>query len=212
MNETYQFNNTIRTEKELRSLIGFPSELVKNKAITYLDENCREFISKSPFVLLSTSDQNGHCDVSPRGDKSGFVQVLSEKQLVIPERPGNKRIDSMRNIITNPKVGLLFLIPGLGETLRVNGKATLVTDDLLLERMKVNGKKPLLAIGVEVEECFIHCAKAFKRSHLWEPDSWMDRELLPSAAQIVFAHAKLPNTSVESIQARLEESYSKRLY
>nr|WP_302328463.1 pyridoxamine 5'-phosphate oxidase family protein [Salirhabdus salicampi] len=206
------FKNTIQTEEELRSIIGFPSELVNNKVITYLDKHCLEFISKSPFVVISTSHEFGFCDVSPRGDKTGFVQVLSEKQLVIPERPGNKRIDSMRNILSNPRIGLLFFIPGLGETLRVNGKATLVTDDELLDNMSFKEKRPLLGIGVEVDECFIHCAKAFKRSRLWEPNSWTDKALLPSAAKIIFEHAKLPNTSVDSIQKRLEEGYSKRLY
>jgi PPOX class probable FMN-dependent enzyme len=212
LKENYQFINTIKTEEELRSMIVFPSELVNNKVITYLDNHCLEFISKSPFLVISTSDEFGYCDVSPRGDKTGFVQVLSEKQLVIPERPGNKRIDSMRNILSNPRIGILFFIPGLGETLRVNGKASLVTDDELLEKMAFKGKKPLLGIGVEVEECFVHCAKSFKRSGLWEPNSWADKALLPSAAKIIFEHAKLPNTSVESIQERLEEGYAKRLY
>ncbi|ALC89151.1 phosphohydrolase [Bacillus sp. FJAT-18017] len=207
-----KFENTIKTEDELRALIGFPSELANNKAITYLDKNCVEFISKSPFLVISTSDEFGYCDVSPRGDQAGFVHIVSEKQLVIPERPGNKRIDSMRNILSNPRIGLLFLIPGLGETLRVNGKATLVKDDELLQKMAFNGKRPLLGIGVEVEECFIHCAKAFKRSGVWEPNSWTDKALLPSAAKAIFEHAKLPNTSLESIQERLEEGYSKRLY
>lgn len=204
--------NTIETEEELRSIIGFPSELVTKKVITYLDHNCADFISKSLFLIISTSDEFGFCDVSPRGDKTGFVQVLNEKQLIIPERLGNKRIDSMRNILSNPKIGLLFFIPGLAETLRVNGKATLVTDDELLEKMEIKGKRPLLGIAVEVKECFIHCAKSFKRSGLWEPNSWADKSSLPSAAKILFEHAKLPDTTVDTIQARLEESYSKRLY
>ncbi|AST91212.1 MULTISPECIES: pyridoxamine 5'-phosphate oxidase family protein [Sutcliffiella] len=212
MKERYQFQKTIETEEELRSILGYPSELVKNKVITYLDHHCKEFISKSPFVVMSTADKSGSCDVSPRGDQPGFVQVLSEQQLIIPERPGNKRMDSMRNILSNPNVGLIFLIPGLGETLRVNGKAKLVMDDELLDAMAVKGKKPLIGIGVEVEECFIHCAKAFKRSGLWEPSTWTEKKLLPSPSKILFEHAKLPNTSVESIEERLVESYSKRLY
>lgn len=118
----------------------------------------------------------------------------------------------MRNIIQNPRVGLLFLIPGLGETLRVNGKAVLVKDEDLLNRMAVNGRSPLLAIGVEVDECFIHCAKALKRSQVWDPSSWQDKEGLPSAAKILFDHAKLPHTSVESIEKRLQEGYINRLY
>ncbi len=118
----------------------------------------------------------------------------------------------MRNILSSRRVGLIFIIPGLGETLRVNGKATLVMDQELLNKTAVNGKKPLLAIGVEVEECFIHCAKAFKRSQFWEPNSWPNKEQLPAASKIIFDHAKLPNTSVEMIEKRLEESYTKRLY
>ncbi|MGP4040150.1 pyridoxamine 5'-phosphate oxidase family protein [Gracilibacillus sp. D59] len=208
----YQFESVIKTEEQLRSIIGFPSELVNNKVIPTLDQNCSDFIANSPFLVISTSDKAGFCDASPRGDKAGFVEVLSENKLIIPERPGNKRGDTMRNILANPKVGLIFFIPGLGETLRVNGKAILVTDDELLEKMAVRGKKPLLGIGVEVEECFIHCAKAFKRSGLWDPDSWTDKNLLPTAAKMIFEHANLPNTSVESIQGRLDKSYSQRLY
>lgn len=207
-----QFKYIIETEDELRALIGLPSELVKNKVITYLDHHCSSFISKSPFLVISTSDHFGYCDVSPRGDSPGFVYVLNEKFLIIPERPGNKRFDSMRNILSNPKVGLLFFIPGLGETLRVNGSACLVKDDELLEKMTVKGRKPLVGIGVEVEECYIHCAKAFKRSGLWDPSSWADHDTLPSAAQIIFEHAKLPNSSVKTIEERLQESYTKRLY
>lgn len=206
------FNNQISTEDELRSLIGEPSELVRKKVITKLDENCIEFISKSPFLVMATSDEFGWCDASPRGDAPGFVYVLNEKQLFIPERPGNKRMDSMKNIISNPKVGLLFFIPGLGETLRVNGKAVLLKDEVLLEKMSVKGKKPLIAIGVEVEECFIHCAKAFKRSGLWDQAMWPQTDTLPSSAKMIFEHANLKDTSVESIQQRLDEGYEKRLY
>jgi uncharacterized protein len=207
-----QFKELIHSKEELRTLIGFPSELVERKMITYLDHNCEEYISKSPFLVISSSDQSGNCDVSPRGDMAGFVKVLNEKYLIIPERPGNKRIDTMRNILANPNVGLLFMIPGLGETLRVNGKACLVRDNELLEQMEVKGRKPLLGIGVEVEECFIHCAKAFKRSGVWDPNSWLDEKSLPSAAKILFEHADLPGSSTESIEERLREGYTKRLY
>ncbi|MFB3167250.1 pyridoxamine 5'-phosphate oxidase family protein [Neobacillus sp. 179-C4.2 HS] len=207
-----QFKELIHSEEELRRLIGFPSELVERKMITYLDHNCEEYISKSPFLVISSSDQSGNCDVSPRGDMAGFVKVLNEKYLIIPERPGNKRIDTMRNILANPNVGLLFMIPGLGETLRVNGKACLVRDNELLEQMEVKGRKPLLGIGVEVEECFIHCAKAFKRSGVWDLSSWVDEESLPSAAKMIFEHANIPGSSTESIEERLRESYTKRLY
>src|SRR5690606_10145529 len=206
------FSQIIESEEELRSIIGMPSEMVKRKVISYLDHNCIEFISASPFLVISTSDEFGFCDASPRGDHAGFVQVLNEKYILIPERPGNKRMDSMRNILVNPRIGLLFMIPGLGETLRVNGKATLVKDDELLEKMSVKGKKPLLGIGVEVEECFIHCAKAFIRSGLWEPSCWPETASLPSPAKILLEHTRLPDTTTESMQERLSESYKQRLY
>lgn len=206
------FKNKVKSEEELRSLIGFPSELASKKVISYIDHHCAEFIAESPFLVMATSDEHGFCDVSPRGDKAGFVHVLNEKQFIIPERPGNKRLDSLRNILSNPRIGLLFFIPGLEETLRVNGRAVIVKDEELLEKMAVKGKAPLLGIGVEVEECFIHCAKALKRSGLWDTGSWPAKDTLPSAARILFEHAKLPDSTVETIQKGLEESYRKRLY
>ncbi|WP_433747406.1 pyridoxamine 5'-phosphate oxidase family protein [Falsibacillus pallidus] len=212
MTKGNRFGSLVKSEAELRAIVGSSSELVRKKVITYLDHNCIEFISQSPFLVLSTSDDSGYCDASPRGDKPGFVHVLNERQMVIPERPGNKRIDSLRNILVNPKVGMLFLIPGLGETLRVNGTATIVKDEELLKEMAVGDKVPLLGIGVEVEECFIHCAKAFRRSGLWEPDTWAAKNELPSAAKMLFEHAKLSDSSVEEIHNRLEEGYRDRLY
>lgn len=206
------FKEPIRTKDELRSMMGFPSELVKNKTIPMIDEHCRDFISKSPFLVLSTSDKEGYCDVSPRGDLPGFVQVLNENQIVIPERPGNKRMDSMRNILSNPRVGLIFFIPGLGETLRINGQAALIKDSKILESMAVKGKSPLVGIAVDVEECFIHCAKAFIRSGLWNPSSWQEKELLPSVATIISDHVNLPNTTAQTVEEGLKESYKERLY
>lgn len=210
--EKITYKETICTEDELRSMMGFPSELVKNKTISTIDYHCRDFISKSPFLVLSTSDKEGYCDVSPRGDLPGFVQVLNENQLVIPERPGNKRMDSMRNILSNPRVGLIFFIPGLGETLRVNGQATLIKDPEILESMAVKGKAPLVGIAVEVEECFIHCAKSFIRSGLWDPSSWQEKGLLPSVASIISDHVNLPNTTAKTVEEGLKESYKERLY
>lgn len=170
------FNETIQSKEELRAMVGEPSELVSNKVISHLDKHCMTFISKSPFLTIATADASGNCDVSPRGDEAGFVFVLNEQQLLIPERPGNKRMDSFTNILENRNIGILFMIPGLGETLRVNGRASIVKDLTLLEKMKARGKTPHLAIGVDVEECFIHCAKAFKRSGLWKPSSWMEKK------------------------------------
>ncbi|MGG0718536.1 pyridoxamine 5'-phosphate oxidase family protein [Robertmurraya massiliosenegalensis] len=199
----------ITTEEGLRELIGFPSELVKKKVISELDHHCQDFISKSPFLTISTADENGFCDVSPRGDHRGFIYIENNQSLIIPERPGNKRLDTLRNILKNPQVGLLLFIPGLGETLRINGKASIIKNSDILAKLTARGKTPLIGIRVEVEECYIHCAKAFKRSGLWEPDTWFDKQAMPSAAQIIYDHAKM--SSVEEIEQRLEEGYRKRL-
>lgn len=204
--------NSINTVEELRELLGHPSELVEKKVISYLDHHCYDFISKSPFLVISTSDERGNCDVSPRGDKPGFVYMLDQNRLVIPERRGNKRLDTLKNILANPNVGLLFIIPGMGETLRVNGKASLTTDVSVLEKMTAQNVQPLVGIEVEVEECYIHCAKAFRRSGLWESHTWPDSTSLPSAAKILFEHSRIEGTSVDDIEESLKEGYAKRLY
>lgn len=206
------FRNLVSTEQGLRAILGEPSELVKRKAIPQIDSHCREFIARSPFLLLATANGAGECDVSPRGDAPGFVQVLSDGHLAIPERPGNRRIDSLRNILSNPRVGLLFVIPGLEETLRVNGQACILQDPDLLGSMEAHGKRPLLAIGVAVEECYVHCAKAFKRSRLWEPGSWPEQESLPSIPQMVADHARVEGLGPDEVARALQESYRKRLY
>lgn len=207
-----KFQDIVSTEEQLISIVGIPGNLVKNKVINHLDEHCVNFLSLSPFCLISTSDKYGQCDVSPRGDKPGFALILDKKRLVLPERPGNRRVDSMRNIISNPSVGLLFLIPGLGETLRINGRACLIKDNELLDKMSENEKKPVIGIAVEVEECYIHCAKAFKRSGLWEPDTWEEKDNLPSAAKILSNHAKLANLNPQEIESILVKDYKEQLY
>ncbi|QTH43873.1 pyridoxamine 5'-phosphate oxidase family protein [Cohnella sp. LGH] len=206
------FLDIVSSEEEIRKMIGYSSELVNNKSINYLDIHCKEFISLSPMIFISTSDNNGLCDVSPRGDAPGFVQILDDKRLVIPERPGNRRIDSMRNILKNPKIGLIFIIPGLEETLRVNGEARIIKNEDILNMMKVNEKPPLLGIGVVVEECYMHCAKAFKRSRLWDHDSWIEKPKLPNPALIISKHASKLGKTEEEVSEALEESYTKRLY
>lgn len=207
-----EFRKVVSTEEELRSLIGYPGELVRNKVISYLDEHCCSFISKSPFLLLATAAENGNCDVSPRGDSTGFVRILDDKHLIIPERPGNRRIDSMRNILSNPQIGLIFIIPGLEETLRVNGSACVVRDGELLGEMESHGRVPVLGIGITVEECFVHCAKAFKRSKLWEPESWLEQKEFPNPSKMLADHAKLPGMDAEQVAISLQDSYTKRLY
>lgn len=210
--ESPKFQEIITSEEELRELLGLPSELVVRKQLSTLDSHCRNFIAHSPFLLLGTTSADGHYDVSPRGDAPGFVQVLDEKTLLIPERPGNRRLDSLRNILQTSGVGLLFLIPGVEEILRVNGRAQLIRDRVLLERMEAQGKLPLVAIAFEVEECFMHCAKAAKRSHLWDSATWPERSVIPSLGRILVEQIRPANTSVKDMDAYLEESYRKRLY
>ena len=198
--------------EEFRNMMGKPSPRAANKVISVMDEHCADFISKSPFLSLATSNADGQCDVSPRGDAPGFVTVLDEHYLFIPERPGNRRMDSVHNIISNPHIGLLFFIPGLGETLRINGKAYISQDPELLERSKVNGKIPMFGILVEVQECYAHCAKAFIRSQLWDSSLWLEKEELPSVPKMLAAHSKIPNDSDVQVAKELMESYTHRLY
>jgi len=163
-------------------------------------------------VLVGTVGPGGACDVSPRGDGPGFVLVLDEKTLAIPERPGNRRLDSLLNILKTGTIGLLFVVPGFEETLRVNGRATVVRDADVLERTATRGKTPKVAIGVEVEECFLHCAKAFKRSGLWREGEWPERSALPSLGQIFRDQGVEPGTSARDLDRRIEESYARQLY
>jgi len=207
-----KFKDAVTGLAELRALVGEPSELARKKQIDHLDAHCREYIAHAPFLLLGTADAAGHCDVSPKGDQPGFVHVLDDHHLVIPDRPGNKRFDGIRNILENPHVGLIFLVPRYDETLRVNGRATITRDPELLARFEVGGKRPLLAIGVEVEEVFMHCAKAFRRSGLWQPEKWPDVSAMAPAACILFDHGKPADKTVEDIARALDFAYEKTLY
>lgn len=206
------FNDVIVSEEEIRELVGHPSELVRNKTLDRLDAHCRAFIALSPILFISTSDNQGFCDVSPRGDAPGFVHVVDDKRLIIPDRPGNRRIDSMRNLLTNPKAGLVFIIPGLEETLRINGTACITKDSERMAQMQAQGKTPLLGIGVVVEEVYVHCAKAFKRSHLWDPASWPDKQQLPNPARMIADHASRLKLTEQEVSSYLQESYTERLY
>ncbi|MFT3712751.1 MAG: pyridoxamine 5'-phosphate oxidase family protein [Archangium sp.] len=178
----------ITTEAELRAVLGGEATpLVKAKVATKLNSLTRQFIERSPFLCLATSDASGTCDVSPRGDPRGFVRIIDDSTLLIPERPGNKLADSLRNILANPNVGLLFFIPGVEDTFRVNGRATLITDQSLLSPCAVEGKTPKLGIHVEIRECFTHCSKAFIRSGFWKPENFVTRDSLPTNGQILNA-------------------------
>jgi len=199
---------TIRDEEELRRLLGEPSDLVRAKVGDRLNELTRQFVDRSPFVLLATSAPDGTCDVSPRGDPPGFVRVLDEKTLLLPERPGNRLADSLRNILANPRVGVIFVVPGVGDTLRVNGRATLVTDDELLAPSAVDGKVPKLGILVHADEVFTHCSKAFLRSQLWDPERYVERSELPSSGEI--HRRRDPSFDAESYDAERAKRYARR--
>jgi uncharacterized protein len=209
---TGAFGELVRSEKELREVVPAPAgdSPPLRKQIDHLDAHCRDFIARSPFFLLATANAGGDCDASPRGGPPGFVHVLDERRLLVPEYPGNRRADSHRNLLENPRAAMLFAIPGLRETLRVAGRASITRDEELLAGMGVNGRAPKLGIGLEVEEAFIHCAKAFIRSSLWQPESWP--EDVPSAAAILRDHIDAPDVTVDEVAARLEEGYAKRLY
>jgi uncharacterized protein len=179
-------DRVVTTECELRDLYGRPGERAVLKERTTLDDACRAFIAHAPFLVMGTAGADGRCDVSPKGDAPGFVVVLDERRLLVPDRPGNNRLDGMRNILENGHVALLFFIPGREDTLRVNGRATIVRDESLLERLTVTGKRPATALLVDVEQCFLHCPRAFKRAGLWQPERWPDASAVPSMQRILW--------------------------
>ena len=206
-----RFEQLVTTEAELRAILGTPGPRALQKQQAALDSHCRAFIALSPFVLVATSGEKGRCDVSPKGDAPGFVQVLDERRLVIPDRPGNRRLDGMRNLLANPRVGLIFLVPGRQETLRINGRACITRDPALLELCVAQGKTPAVAIGVEVEECFMHCAKAFLRSRLWAGDTWPAPDALASLGCVLFDQIKPAGITAQDYERNLNEGY-KKLY
>lgn len=177
----------ITTETALRELIGSPAEIVCSKVTTRLNELTRQYVERSPFLCIATSDAEGNCDLSPRGDPAGFVSILDDTTLLLPERPGNRIADTLTNIIANPHVGLLFLVPGATETFRVNGRATLTTDRALLEPCSVEGKVPKLGILVDVDEAYTQCSKAMLRSQIWDPTRFVTQGDMPSNGQIMRA-------------------------
>jgi PPOX class probable FMN-dependent enzyme len=202
----------ITEEAELRGIFGEPSERALNKQIDRLDVHCRAIIEKSPFILLGTSNTEGRCDVSPKGDYPRFVRVLDDRTIAIPDLPGNNRLDTLRNMIRNPQAGLIFMIPGMNETLRINGKIQLVRDGDLLESMAYEGKLPKLAIVVHVEEVFTHCPKAFLRSKLWSDEFRIERSELPSFAEILKDHTGLVDCDVEELQKELDHKAATTLH
>jgi PPOX class probable FMN-dependent enzyme len=202
--------STIATREELRDSYPQPLERSLRKSLTKLDPHMRRFISLSPFLCLGTSSAGGG-DVTPRGDAPGFVHVLDDTTLLIPDWPGNNRLDSLTNVVANPGVGLLFFIPGVNETLRINGVAEITMEPAFVERWTVNGKHPRSAMRVTVREAYLHCAKALIRSKLWEDDYRIERAELPTYAQMLKDQG-VTTQSVEELQVAIDESYATRLY
>lgn len=200
----------ITTEDELTALVGEPIQRVKDKVRTSLHELDRAWLAASPFCLVATSDADGRCDVSPKGDPAGrLAHVIDDHTIALAERPGNRRVDGYRNILSNPHVGLVFLIPGRGDTLRINGRARLLRSAGFFEAMEVKGHRPILVLLVEVEEVFHHCAKAFLRSQLWQPETWND----PVPSRPVIAKTlDAPELTLEELTAHYGEQYRERLY
>lgn len=208
----WKFEQVIKTEDELRAILGYPSEIVTRKTINYIDEHCRSFIENSPFITIATSDLQDNFDVSPKGDPAGFVKILDDKTLAIPDRPGNAKADTLTNVIKNPYVGLIFLIPGIKETLRVNGEAKVVTDNSVLELLSCDGKKPSFAIIVTVKEAFMHCAKCMIRSKLWKNNGEEPKERpVPILAKALVDHGKL-EIPVQELDDMIKNDEQTNLY
>src|SRR5882757_9592741 len=203
----------VTTREELRTIYKTPrpTDGSIRKELKALDGHCRSFIGKSPFVLTGSSDREGNADVTPKGDKPGFAAILDDRTIAIPDRPGNNRLDTLENIICNPSIGLLFLIPGMNETLRVNGDARITVDAGLRGRLAIDGKEPQSVVVVSVKAAYMHCAKAFMRSDLWKPETGYDRASMPTLGQILRDQLALAD-SVEATDRWLDDSYKQTMW
>ena len=201
---------SIEKLSDLRAAYGEPIPRARDKVMSRLDCHCRNFIAISPFCVLSTAGADGRADASPRGDGPGFVAVRDENTLLLPDRPGNNRVDSMQNVMENPQVGLLFFVPGMNETLRVNGRARIVTDEETLGPLAVNGKLPRSALLIDVEEAFLHCAKALIRSKLWDPEIQIERKDFPAYGRMLAD--QMQNLDADETERSIQQGYRDRLY
>jgi len=200
---------TITDEAELRAVVGAPTELVLGKIADRLNRLTRQFIERSPFVCVATAGSDGGLDVSPRGDPAGFVRILDERTLLLPDRPGNRIADTLTNLLEDPRIALLFLIPGVGDSFRVNGRGSIVDDEELLAASAVDGKVPKLGILVEIEQAYTQCSKALIRSDLWNPERHIDRSDLPSSGEILRAVSD-PQLDAEKYDRERAERYARR--
>jgi PPOX class probable FMN-dependent enzyme len=207
------FSNVIASESDVREIYRMPATGTKMKVLPALDQHARAFINASPFVLVGTSGPDGTGDVSPKGGPAGFVVVLDDQRIAIPDLSGNNLLDSITNIVNGSGIGLLFLVPGMDETLRVNGHACLTTDPAVLDACAVKDRRPKAAIGVTVIQQYMHCAKAFRRSELWSNETWPDRATLPTLGCILVDQISMPDdVTAESVDARLEVEYAASLW
>ncbi len=203
-------SHVISTEAQLRALVGEPAALTCTKISDRLNAMTRLFIERSPFVCIATSDLSGNCDLSPRGDPAGFVRILDDHTLLMPERPGNRIADSLRNMLANPHIGLLFVVPGVTDTFRVNGRATITSDAGLLAPCAVEGKPPILGILVDIDEAYTQCSKAFLRSHLWDAERFTAAAAMPTGGQVLRA-IQGAQFDAEKYDTERAERYKKRV-
>ena len=206
-----RFSDPVTTEAQLRDILGTPSAIARDKVIDHIDPYCAEFIAHAPFVVLSTRGPEGEMDLSPRGDPAGFVKIIDERTLAVPDRLGNKRADTFSNLLANPEIGLIFLVPGKRETLRVSGTGLLVRDEDLRTELAHKGKIPQVALVVEVRRVMFQCAKCMVRSGLWQPESWADVSSMSSLAEAIKVHSRLTE-SVAEIEEVIALSETERLY
>jgi len=205
------FAEAITSEAQLRELYGAPMQRAVRKQLDRLDEMARRLVAVTPLVLVASHDADGRCDVTPRGGQPGFVTVLDDDHLAIPDATGNNRLDTLQNVVATGHAGLIFLIPGRDQTLRVNGAACISAEPALLDRLTPVGKPPKSAIVVRADEVYAHCPKAFVRSRLWDPDSWPAADDQPSPAEVSHAHMRDPALTIEDVERQQEESLKHRL-
>ena len=205
------FSDVVTSVDQIREIVGEPLPPMIAKVIDHLDDVCRAFIEKSPFAVIASADGRCMPDLSPKGDPHGFVQVLDDKHLAIPDRPGNRRADTFQNLLKNPQIAIIFFIPGKGETLRVRGEARIVRDEKLRAGMAVRNRVPEFAIVVHVEQALMHCPKSIVRSKLWQPDGWPDHSEVATISEATVVHAGL-NISPEELKATIEAAGRAKLY
>ena len=201
----------VKDSAKLREIVGKIFPIAEDKVFPCLDKHSRHFIELSPFLCMGTISTNGFCEVSPRGDPPGFVKILDSQTLLIPERPGNRRADSMHNLLTNPSIGMIFFVPGIDETLRLGGEASIICDKDVLAGMAVRGQEPKLAIKVDIKYVFFHCAKALLRSKLWDAGVQIPRDTFPSYGEIIHEQRR-PEIAAEEVERLVQDDYKNSLY